>query len=608
MRIRVLAVMILALTAGLGRSSSSRTFGELHASAGSGEAEISRPLSSGPEIESAITWLASAQAAVLEMGPVSGEGSVEEASSEGDQPAGGLRAAVPQMFVTSDRCMACHNNLTSPDGQDVSIGADWRASMMANSARDPYWQAAVRREVLDHPMAQAAIEDECSKCHMPMARTQAHAQGVEGQIFAHLPVRQLAQQAQPSAAALAADGVSCAVCHQIRQDKLGTRESMVGGFVIDQAAPMGQREIFGPFEVDEGRRRIMNSASRFLPVQSSHIQSSELCATCHTLYTHTLDEQGQVIGELPEQVPYQEWLHSAYRKTKSCQSCHMPVVEEEMPITSVWGQPREHFSRHVFRGGNFFMMRMLNRYRDELGVQALPQELDTAARRTVEHLETSAARVEIAQARLSQGRLEATVRIENLAGHKLPTAYPSRRVWIHFSVMDAQSQTVFESGRFNADGSIEGNDNDANGGRYEPHYERVDSPQQVQIYEAVMVDPQERVTTGLLTALRFIKDNRVLPDGFDKATAGEDISVKGAAADDQDFQGGGDEVLYSIPVNAGGGPFSVRAQLWYQPIAYRWAHNLSGRQSMETERFVAYYKSMSDTSATVLARASAEVR
>ncbi len=70
------------------------------------------------------------------------------------------------------------------------------------------------------------------------------------------------------------------------------------------------------------------------------IQSSELCATCHTLLTQALDAQGKVIGELPEQVPYQEWLHSEYRETRSCQSCHMPAVQEEVPITSVFGEPR----------------------------------------------------------------------------------------------------------------------------------------------------------------------------------------------------------------------------------------------------------------------------
>src|SRR6478736_1170285 len=56
------------------------------------------------------------------------------------------------LFTHSDNCIACHNNLASSSGEDVSIGTMWRATMMANSARDPYWQASVRRETLDHPI------------------------------------------------------------------------------------------------------------------------------------------------------------------------------------------------------------------------------------------------------------------------------------------------------------------------------------------------------------------------------------------------------------------------------------------------------------------------
>src|SRR5258708_27133801 len=73
-------------------------------------------------------------------------------------------------FQTSDRCLACHNGLTTPSGEDISIGLAWRASMMANSARDPYWQASVRRETLDHPQSRGLIEDESCICHMSMAR------------------------------------------------------------------------------------------------------------------------------------------------------------------------------------------------------------------------------------------------------------------------------------------------------------------------------------------------------------------------------------------------------------------------------------------------------
>ncbi|WP_051694554.1 hypothetical protein [Desulfohalovibrio reitneri] len=90
------------------------------------------------------------------------------------------------LFVTHERCLACHNGLTAPSGLDISMGNDWRSSIMANSARDPYWQASIRREVLDHPRAEAEIQDECSACHMPMARYQAKVGGTMGRVFSHL--------------------------------------------------------------------------------------------------------------------------------------------------------------------------------------------------------------------------------------------------------------------------------------------------------------------------------------------------------------------------------------------------------------------------------------
>src|SRR5258708_39026434 len=82
-----------------------------------------------------------------------------------------------QHFQTSDRCIACHNGMITSSGEDISIGLDWRASLMANSARDPYWQASVRREIIDHPSARVPIEEGCADCHMPMARTEANLRG-----------------------------------------------------------------------------------------------------------------------------------------------------------------------------------------------------------------------------------------------------------------------------------------------------------------------------------------------------------------------------------------------------------------------------------------------
>ena len=515
-------------------------------------------------------------------------------------------APLPRLFFTSDRCVACHNGIVTAQGEDISFGTSWRPSMMANSARDPYWQASVRRETLVHASARPAIENECAACHMPMARFEAKAAGRAAEVFANLPEAGPAAAESPTALK-AMDGVSCSMCHQVRKDNFGQRSSFVAGFVVDTKTPLGERQVFGPYEVDKGRQSLMRSSARFMPVQGAHVREAELCATCHTLITEALDAEGRPAGELPEQVPYLEWKHSAYEGARSCQSCHMPVVETAAPITGVLGQLRTEVGRHVFLAGNFLMPAILNIGRKELHVAALPQDLEAAGRRTMDHLETASARLSIERCEVGDGRLEARVRVENFAGHKLPTAYPSRRAWIHFVVRNGAGDIVFESGRLEPDGSIAGNDNDRDAGAYEPHYARIERPDQVEIYEGILGGPDGAVTTVLLTATRYLKDNRLLPDGFDKARADADIAVRGGAADDADFTGGGDRILYSVDLGGARGPFKVEAELWYQPLGYRWAHNLEQQDTAEAKRFLPYYNAVSKRSAAVLAKAAATV-
>jgi len=304
-------------------------------------------------------------------------------------------------------------------------------------------------------------------------------------------------------------------------------------------------------------------------------------------------------------VPYQEWLHSEYKDTRSCQSCHMPVVTEETRISSVFGEPRQGFARHVFVGGNFFMQRVLNRFRDDLGVTAEPSEMDGAINRTITHLQTESARVAVRSVEVADGRLTTRIAVENLGGHKLPTAYPSRRAWLHVTVLDRDGKTVFESGALGANGAIAGNDNDADAARVEPHYAEITRPDQVQIYESVMADPAGRPTTGLLSAVRYVKDNRLLPRGFDKASADPLIAVHGEAASDADFGAAGDDIRYVVSVGTSPGPFRVEAELWYQPIGFRWAMNLKAYDAAEPARFVRYYEEMAGGSGVVLARGAA---
>jgi hypothetical protein len=404
----------------------------------------------------------------------------------------------------------------------------------------------------------------------------------------------------------AADGVSCSVCHQVEKERLGTNEAVNGNVVIASAQNKDQRPEYGPFVIDAGHRRVMQSSTGgFVPEEGDQIRDSALCGSCHTLKTKALGPEGKEIGSLPEQMPYQEWLHSDYPGKQTCQSCHMPEVQEAVAITALYGKPRVGMHRHEFVGGNFFMQRILNAHRDDLGVAALPPELSVAADRAVSFLQTQSARVSIRNLQTTASGLSMDVLVENLTGHKLPTAYPSRRAWLHVVLRDRNGRLVFESGALNPDGSIAGNDNDADKLRFEPYYREINSPEQVQIFEPILKDTQGKVTTGLLSAIGYLKDSRILPSGFDKKTAEPDISVVGEAADDPDFNDKGALTRYVINTGNAVGPFHLEAELWYQPIGFRWAHNLATYQAMEPQRFVGYYETAAEHSAIVLARAEA---
>ncbi len=114
--------------------------------------------------------------------------------------------------------------------------------------------------------------------------------------------------------------------------------------------------------------------------------------------------------------------------------------------------------------------------------------------------------------------------------------------------------------------------------------------------------PAGAITTGVLTATRYAKDNRLLPRGFEKRAAPADVAVHGAALDDPDFSGGEDRVRYSIGIAGTGGPLLVETLLWYQPIAYRWVENLRTYKAAEPQRFVGYFDEMSPASALMLTR------
>ena len=195
--------------------------------------------------------------------------------------------------------------------------------------------------------------------------------------------------------------MSCTVCHQIAPDRLGTRESFNGNFVVAAPLANGKRRAFGPFEPDAGRRRIMHSVTGFEQEQATHIRESELCATCHTLITEALgpDGAGHRLAARADELPGV----AAQRVLRG--AAELPVVPHaarrraRARSPSVLGDYRESLSRHTFVGGNAFMLRLMNRYRAELGVEATPAELEATARATIRQLERETATVAIERSR-----------------------------------------------------------------------------------------------------------------------------------------------------------------------------------------------------------------
>jgi hypothetical protein len=531
-----------------------------------------------------------------------------------------LASFIVANFVGSDRCAVCHDLLVDAGGNDMSIANHWRSTMMANAAKDPLWQAKVSSEVARNPALQQVIETKCATCHMPMAWTEAYAQQKPQTMFED---GFLNPRAELHAAAM--DGVSCSLCHQIVDDKLGTAQSFSGKFTIDTDQPAPDRKIYGPYH--DAVERPMRTSVGYTPVYGSHINDSALCGTCHTLFTPFVDAEGKVIGEFPEQTPYLEWKHSEFGVSadrrydigeapegtgRICQECHMPHSPAGGVMIAKWAPPevkeREHFSQHHFVGGNVFMLNILQDANPYLNLTASTEKLEDTKTRTLNQLQGKSGSLSLTRAGVSGQKFIAELQVENLAGHKFPTGFPSRRLWLHVRVKDSRGKIVFESGRPSSDGRIAGNNADEQPGSYEPHYAIITAADQVQIYETIMEDTDGAITYTLMRAARYRKDNRLLPRGFDKGVASADIAVYGLAAQDESFVGGGDRITYEVPVPKGSGPYMFTAELLYTSVSYNFMQDLKADAGLPlVARFAGYYDK-ADKSPVIVAALQAEVR
>ena len=492
----------------------------------------------------------------------------------------------------SDSCASCHNdpsmtiNTPIPDvTRNVSIGTAWETSVMANATRDPYWHAVVASELHNFPMLEESINDKCTVCHAPMANDFAKKEGIDLRLFSkgseangdfQKGIYSMTEEDELFNHAM--DGVSCSLCHQMEDINFGNNESMTGGYTI-LGSPTGEiedRPAYGQYtDPDIG---YMQQQAAFLPQYGPHLSTSESCATCHNLNLKPVDENGQAIegaGHFAEQAIYTEWLKSDFAmggpKEATCQECHMPKVDEPVYLAQGSPEKRTEFSEHVFLGANTVMQDMFMQYSEQLGIKP-GLDFEGAITRNRQFLTTSAD-VTLSQGSVNDGTLTFDVNIVNNTGHKLPGGYHSRRVYLHVQVLDMNGQLVYESGKINADGSIDGVSEDANPASWEQHYDVITSPSQVQVYQSIVGDFEGDRTHSLLDGSQYLKDNRLLPSGMNKFAIEQDTTLPasfgtfGKAMEDPDFNSGADTVTYQLALGMGGS-YTVSAELRYQPFSF----------------------------------------
>ena len=119
---------------------------------------------------------------------------------------------------------------------------------------------------------------------------------------------------------------------------------------------------------------------------------------------------------------------------------------------------------------------------------------------------------------------EFRVRVENLAGHKLPSGVGFRRAFLAVSVLGAGGEVRWASGRTDSLGVLVGEDRAplacetaTRSVDVEPHHEVIASPREVQIYEERTIDDRGALTTSFVGQFARVKDNRLLPRGWRSA-------------------------------------------------------------------------------------------
>jgi Cytochrome c554 and c-prime len=487
------------------------------------------------------------------------------------------------LFPTGKVCGGCHgkdlvgNAMTTTSGVDINIYDDWRSTMMANSAKDPFWRAKVTHEILVNPAHSLDLQTKCTSCHAPMGHYQA-------KLHDNKPFYLLSDLYNDT---LGLDGVSCQMCHAQAPEKIGTLHSGELNFDTNRI-----RVAYGPYEFVFAPP--MHQFVGITPVYGEHIADAGLCAGCHTLITGTVDLDGAYTGStFVEQATYHEWLNSRYDKDHdniSCQGCHIPKLFDAVVIASNYQNltPKFPYGLHEMAGANVTMLKLMKKHRNALGINALPEHFDSTISATLRMLQEKTLDLSIETLDLNGDTAHFGVIVNNKAGHKFPSGYPSRRAWIEFEVRDSTGNVIFHSGKMNSDYTLVGEDSN-----YEPHHQYITNPGQVQIYELVPGDVNSMFTNVLERGHLALKDNRLTPQGFSKLDVVYDTTQVVGIGNDLDFnrnadgtEGSGTDIThYKIAINGYTGPVTINSKIWYQSLPLKWMMPMFAYSSPEIDSF-----------------------
>jgi hypothetical protein len=488
-----------------------------------------------------------------------------------------------EYFQPSSSCRGCHGSDSlgqanvDENGMDVNLFDRWQSTMMAFSAKDPLWRAKVSHEILVNPAHATGLQTKCTSCHAPMGHYTAIYHGATSYTIADLVND-----------SLGLDGVSCAGCHTIGPDAGNTFSGLIS---YDTT-----RNIYGPFPGPfTGPMQLYEG---YTPVYSPHMDNSAVCASCHTLFTETVDLNGTYTGgTFPEQATYHEYLNSSYPASNvKCQTCHMPQLQDPIIIangyiTSLFA--RFPFNQHEFAGANHFMLGLIKDNKSSLNIQVPDSLIDSTMAATLRMLQQQSVEFELNSDSITADTAYYHVRIRNKAGHKFPSGYPARRAVLQFVMTDVANDTVFQSGIFDGDFRVTGENP-----QFEPHHTVISQDHITQIYEFTMGDVNGQFTSVLERAAVILKDNRIPPDGFTTSAPMYDtVQISPDALADPDFnklnsvEGTGTDIVhFHVPVSGVTGQVSVHARLFYQAVPPKWLDEMFTYSSGPIDTFEVMYQ------------------